>query len=342
MAKGKTKVIFSCILIAFFTTLLALSCQRKGDRLFKETRHAMYTITSLTVVASTETHAKGAIEAAFNELKRLEAMLNYYSKHSEVSQINQMAGIGPVKVSKETLEIVSKSLEASRLTEGGFDITVGPLIALWDFEAKRVPLPSDIKRALKKVGYKELVVDTSKGTVFLQKRGMEINLGGIIKGYAAHKATEVLKARGIKAGIVSVGGDIQAFGHRPDGKGWNIGIQEPRPKVNKDEIIGSIAISDRCISSSGDYEKYFEQGDKRYHHILNPTTGFPAEGIRAITVVATEGALCDALATGLFVLGVDRALQRMVDKGIEGLIIDDRGQVHMTPWFRRHFIKKGA
>ncbi len=342
MSKRDTKATLSICFIVILTVLLSSSCHRQKDRLFKETRTAMYTITTVTVVATAEASARDAIEAAFKELQRLEGMLNYYSKDSEISRINQMAGIAPVKVSKETIEIISKAIEAAVLTEGGFDITAGPLISLWDFKAKKVPPVEEIKRALPKVGYRELIVDISKGKVFLRKKGMEINLGGIIKGYAAHRVTEVLKARGIKGGIVSVGGDIQTFGLRPDGKTWNVGIQEPRPKKDKEEVLGTIALTDSCISTSGDYERYFEHDGRRYHHILDPATGFPTEGIRAITVVATEGALCDALATGLFVLGVDRALQKMAEKGIEGLIIDDKGQIHMTHWFKERFVKQGA
>lgn len=329
-------------LSALLLLIALISCNRQANRLFKETRSAMYTVTSISVAAPNEAAAKEAIDAAFRELQRLEDLLNYHSDKSEISAINRNAGIKPVSVSPETMEIIEKSLSAAALTEGGFDITMGPVISLWDFKAKRMPDDAHIKKALSRVGYKDIQIDCAAKTVYLRHRGMEINLGGIIKGYAAEKTSELLKGMGIKGGIVSIGGDIKAFGLRPDGKGWNVGIQEPRPKMDKDELLGSIAISDRCISTSGDYEKFFEKEGKRYHHILDPKTGMPSQGIRSITVIASNGAFCDALSTGLFILPPDRALLRMRQEGIEGLIIDDKGQMHMTEWFENNLKRGGA
>ncbi len=318
--------ILSIALILF--TLV--SCTGNPERLFKETRSAMYTVTSITVSAPNESIAKEAIEASFAELKSLESILNYYSPTSEVSSINSKAGIKPVKVSKDTIEIIEKAQIAAELTDGGFDITLGPVISLWDFKRKVIPSREIINAALRQVGYKGIILNRSEGTVFLKKKGMEINLGGIIKGYAADKVIEILKQRGIKGAIVSVGGDIKAYGLRPEGKLWNVGIQNPRPIKDKDELIGTLAISEGCISTSGDYERFFESGGIRYHHIINPKTGFPSEGIRSITVIASEGALCDALATGFFALGERGALQRMQQAGIKGIVIDSTGVIKMT------------
>ncbi|HIJ60984.1 MAG TPA: FAD:protein FMN transferase [Nitrospirae bacterium] len=323
--------------ILLLVVIFLLSCSDNSERLFKETRSAMYTVTSVTVTCKDEKVAKKAIDEVFEEFKRLENMLNYYSPHSEITLINKSAGIKPVRVSKETFEIIEKSLEASRLTEGGFDITLGPVIKLWDFKSKIIPSQESIKQALSYVDFNKIILDKKEQSIYLSKKGMEINLGGIIKGYSADRAIKILKERGLKGAIVSVGGDIQGFGLKADLTTWNVGIQNPGPLDSKDELIGTVSFSDKCISTSGDYEKYFILNDKRYHHIINPKTGMPSEGISSITIIAEEGAFCDALATGLFVLGPTKALNKMQQKGIEGMIITDKGVRLMTSWFEKNF-----
>lgn len=323
----------------FIITILILSCTNNSDRLFKESRLAMYTITSITVTTNDERIAKEAINDVFEELKRLESLLNYYSKDSEISLINNNAGIRPVRVSKDTLEVIEKSLQASYISDGGFDITLGPVISLWDFKSKIVPTHKKIKDALSYVDYKKIIIDKGNQTVYLSKKGMEINLGGIIKGFSADKAVQILKARGIKGGIVSIGGDIKTFGLRPDLSKWNVGIQNPRPSGKADELLGTVSLTDKCISTSGDYEKYFMLNSKRYHHIINPKTGMPSEDISSITIIADEGAYCDALATGLFVLGSSMAINKMKEIGIGGMIVTDNGEMLMTPWFESIFQK---
>lgn len=306
------------------------SCKSDNLRLFKESRSAMYTVTAVTITAKDEKEASTAIDEVFKELQRLEGLLNYYSKDSEVHAINVNAGKRAVKVSKETLEIIQKAITASELTDGGFDVTMGPVIALWDFKSGKMPNKGQIGQALKKVGYRHIKIDETNQTVFLEKEGMEINLGGIIKGYAAEKAVQLLKSMGFIGAIVSVGGDIRAFGSRPDGSLWRVGIQHPRPVKDKDELIGVLSITDSCVSTSGDYERFFEVDGVRYHHILNPKTGYPSKGIQSLTIIAKDAALCDALSTGLFALGLETALKRMQQQNLQGVIIDSSGKLTLT------------
>ncbi|BCB96252.1 thiamine biosynthesis lipoprotein ApbE [Dissulfurispira thermophila] len=296
----------------------------------------MYTIVSITVSSNSEEKAKEAINKAFNEMDRLARLLNFYSEDSEISMINRNAGNKPVKVSPETLEIIDKAIYTSQNTEGAFDITVGPVVKLWDFKNKAMPDEKLIKAKLKLVGYKNIVVDKEKSMIFLKTKGSQIDLGGIIKGYAADKAVDVLRKNGIQSGIVAIAGDIKVFGKKPDGGFWNIGIQNPRQKSDRDEIIATIGLSDTGISTSGDYERFFIKDGKRYHHLLNPKTGYPAYGCQSATVITKEAALTDAFATGIFILGPQKGMDALKRLGFDGVIIDKDGKIYVTEGIKKN------
>jgi thiamine biosynthesis lipoprotein len=328
----KKKKLFFPLLFYCSTALLLLllSCSPTQEKLYKETRTSMYTIVSITVSSDSEEKAKTAIDRAFNELDKLAKLLNFYAEDSEISMINKNAGEKPVKVSPETLEIIDKALYVSENTEGAFDITVGPVVRLWDFQNKVLPDEKLIKEKLKLVGYKNVIVDKEKSTVFLKTKGVQIDLGGIIKGYAADKAVEILKKNGIKSGIVAIAGDIKVFGKKPDNGLWNVGIQNPRQKGKNDEILATIELSDMAISTSGDYVRFFMKDGKRYHHLLNPKTGYPAYGCRSVTVIARDGVFADGFATGIFVLGHQKGMDVLKKLGFEGVIVDKDGKIHTT------------
>ncbi|MDI6728343.1 MAG: FAD:protein FMN transferase [Thermodesulfovibrionales bacterium] len=324
------------MLFAFCSLLFALlsSCSPSQEKLFKETRTSMYTVVEITVSSDSAEKAKTAIDRAFNELDRLARLLNFYSEDSEVSIINRNAGDKPVKVSPETLEIIDKALYVSENTEGAFDITVGPVVRLWDFQNNVLPDEKMIKERLKLVGYRNVIVDKEKSTVFLKTKGVQIDLGGIIKGYAADRAVEILKKNGIKSGIVAVAGDIKMFGKRPptgsDNGLWNVGIQNPRQKSDRDEIIAAIGLSDTGISTSGDYQKFFIKDGKRYHHLLNPKTGYPVYDCQSATVITKDAVFTDAFATGIFILGPRKGMDVLKRLGFDGVIVDRDGKIHVT------------
>ncbi|MCL4457621.1 MAG: FAD:protein FMN transferase [Nitrospirae bacterium] len=315
-------------LLFFCSTAMLLSCSPSQEKLYKETRSSMYTIVSITV--SSDSEEKAAIDKAFAELERLAKLLNFYSEDSEISAINRYAGNKPVRVSPETTEIIEKALYVSENTEGAFDVTVGPLVRLWNFQKKIIPDRAIVKEKLKLVGYKNIVIDKEASTVFLKTKGMQIDLGGIIKGYAADKAVEILKQQGIMAGIVAVAGDIKTFGIKPDGSLWNVGIQNPRQQTDKDEILATVGLSDMAISTSGDYQKFFIKDGRRYHHLLNPKTGYPDSECRSVTVIAKDAAFTDAFATGIFVLGAQKGMDVLNRLNLDGVIIDKDGKIHVT------------
>jgi FAD:protein FMN transferase len=320
-----------CLLLMLFT---ALSCSPDKERIFKKDKILMDTLVTITVVSDSEDTAEKAINAAFSEIEYLEKLSNHYSPDSEITRINKKAGISEVKVSHDILKLLEKALYVSEKTEGAFDITIGPVIALYDFYKKIKPEDDMIKKNLSLVNYRDIIINRDRSTVFLKKKGMLIDLGGIAKGYAADKAAETLKKQGVRSGLVAVAGDIKAFGLKPDGKPWKIGIRNPEARDKEDDILATIELEDMAISTSGDYERFFISGGKKYHHLLNPKTGLPAQECRSVSIITKEGAFTDAFATGIFILGPEQGLKVFEKLGFEGMIIDSQGKRHLTQGIR--------
>jgi thiamine biosynthesis lipoprotein len=308
--------------------LLSNSCDRNKMQAFREARVSLYTIVTITVYSESEQKAKAAIDATYTELDRLGRFLNFYSEDSEVSMINRFSGIKPVKVSTDTLDVIDRALYISRSTDGAFDITIGSIVKLWDFEKKILPSEKAIKEKLHLVNYRNVVVDKVNSTVFLRKKGMQIDLGGIEKGYAAERAVEVLKKNGITAGIIAVGGEVKPFGTKPDGDTWRVGIKNPHQKDKNDEIIAIVKLADKAISTSGGYEKFFIKDGKLYHHILDPATGYPVYECQSVSVIAKNAP--DGFPTGIFVLGPQKGLKILKKLGLDGIIIDKSGEILIT------------
>jgi thiamine biosynthesis lipoprotein len=320
------KTALTVMAVLFFLT--GNSCDRNKMQAFRETRVSLYTIVTITIYSDSEQKAKAAIDATYTELDRLGRLLNFYSEDSEVSLINRFSGIKPVKVSTDTLDVIDKALYVSRSTDGAFDITIGPIVKLWNFEKKILPAEKAIKEKLYLVNYRNVVVDKVNSTVFLRKKGMQIDLGGIEKGYAADRAAEVLKKNGITAGIIAVGGEVKPFGTKPDGGIWRVGIKNPHQKGKNDEIIAIVDLDGKAISTSGGYEKFFMKDGKWYHHILDPATGYPVYECQSVSVIAKNAP--DGFPTGIFVLGPEKGLKILKKLGLDGIIIDKSGEILTT------------
>ena len=312
-----------------FCILTAYPASSHSANLFKHHQVAMGTIVEITLIGDDEETAKKAALQAFQEIKRIEYLMSPWIESSDVSRINRAAGREWVEVSMETLEVVNKAREVSELSGGAFDITVGPLVQLWRKARERgiPPEMGDVKKTLNLVNFKNLVVNP-EGKILLKKRAMEIDLGGIAKGYAVDKAFDLLINLGYKNLIANAGGDLRVGGTKLD-QPWSIGIQHPR---ESEKIIARISISDAAIATSGDYEKFFIHQGRRYHHILNPKDGFPAEGCQSVSIIYKKGILADALATAVFVLGTEKGYslsQRL--EGVNCLIIDKEGKNILSP-----------
>lgn len=318
---------FFLLLIVYF--LLLPSCTQK-EKVYRKSRILMDTLVTVNVVSDSSDKAERAIDIVFDEIAKLDSMLNFFSDKSELSIINKNAGLSEVRVSQETIEVIEKAIYASEKTDGAFDATIGPEISLWDFPNKIKPDDKTIRERLSLVNYKLIHINKERSTVYLEKRGMLLDLGGIAKGYAADRAVAVLKRIGIKSGLVSVAGDIKAFGLKPDGRAWVVGIRNPRAIGNDDDIMATIELRDAAISTSGDYERYFIVDGKRYHHILDPKTGYPADECQSVTVIAKDGVYTDSFSTGVFVLGPERGMAALKEMGFEGLIVDSSGSIKTT------------
>ena len=293
------------ILLAVAAGLLISSCSHtESVPLYKSTRFLMGTFVQVTI-PGTEATSKSAAEAIFSELKRVEDLSSFH-KPSGLTTVNDQSGTGPIKADSELLALIGESLRFAKETHGAFDPTVGPLTRLWNFSAgdPRLPARPEITAALAKVGWRRVTIDSAAGTIVLPDRGMALDLGGIAKGYALDRAATVIRKRGISAALVNAGGDVLVVGEREPGKSWRIGVQDPR---NERAMVAVANLKDCVVQTSGDYERCFIENGKRYHHILNPSTGYPADGVQSVTVVAPTA--MTTVTAGIFVLGAEEGLK---------------------------------
>ncbi len=333
--KNRTAHILFLSLCVF--SLMSSSVTDASEAIYKKSQRLMGTEMEITVVSADEKKAHKAIDAAFEEISRIERMMSAYISDSQISMINKSAGEKPVKSDAELIGLVKRAVEYAGMTDGGFNIAVGPLIRLWKIaDGGDIPDKNEINRAQGLINYKDIIIDEKHGTIFLRKKGMSIDLGGIAKGYASDKAKAVLKQHGIVSGIAAVAGDISAFGRKMDGSKWRIGIEHPR---KKGAFIGVIELQDEAVSTSGDYERFFIKDGRRYHHIIDPKTGEPSDKCQSVTVIAKEGTATDALSTGIFIMGPEKGMA-LVDrlKDVEAVIVDAKGNVKISSGLKNRIV----
>jgi thiamine biosynthesis lipoprotein len=280
----------------------------------------------ITVVAKTQLEADKQIAIAIGEISRIEALISSWKPTSETSNINKNAGASPVQVSEELFSLIQRAIQISNLTDGAFDISYASMDKLWKYDGSMAQMPSKeaIKKSVAKVGYKDIVVDPKNSTVFLKNKGMKIGFGAIGKGYAADKAKKLLISNGVSGGIINASGDINSWGSKPSGSSWQVAITNP---LNKNKAFAMLPIKDAVVTS-GNYEKYVTFNSRRYSHIIDPRTGYPSQGIISVTVFAPKAELADALATSVFVMGVETGIDRINQlKAVECIIITDTGSI---------------
>jgi FAD:protein FMN transferase len=285
----------------------------------------------ITVVAQIKEWAEERIDAAVNEIKRIEKVLTTYKDDSETNLINRNAGIAPVKVSREVFDIIQRSIRISNITQGAFDITYGSIDKrLWNFDKTMTSLP-DAKRAKKMVrliNYRNIELDENEQTVFLKEKGMRIGFGGIGKGYAAEKAKQLMIEQGVESGIVNASGDLTAWGYQLGGTPWTIGIAHPDVA---DQPFSYMNITNMAVATSGNYEKYVMIDGKKYSHTINPRTGLPVTGIKSVTIIAPNAEICDAMATPVTIMGISAGLHLINQLNhVECVIIDDNNKLYTS------------
>jgi FAD:protein FMN transferase len=294
--------------------------------------HAMGThlaYAAFTTPALDATHVRALFDAATAEIVRLEKLMTTWDPSSEVSKVNAAAGKAPVHVGPETFDVIREALHTSEISDGTFDITFETLHGLWKFDQDLDPHPptaAAVHAQAKYVGYKHVKLDPAASTVFLDEPHVRIGLGGIAKGYAVDHASKVLVDGGLLSFYAQAGGDLYTRGNKPDGSPWIAGIRDPRGPEN--DYFASMAVSDHAFSTAGDYERSYVVGGKRYHHIIDPRTGYPATASRSVTIWAPNALIADEIDDAVFILGPERglALVESLD-GVGAVIVDAHNKV---------------
>jgi thiamine biosynthesis lipoprotein len=315
------------ILIVFFILFQANS---EAQQVYKRTLKLMGSRFDITVVANNETEGNGYIDMAVAEISRIEKLISDWDPSTQVSEINRQAGIKPVKVDKEVFDLIVRSIKISELTSGAFDISYASMDKIWKFDGSmtKKPTEEEIKKSVEKIGYKKIILNEQDTTVFLKEAGMKIGFGAIGKGYSADKAKALLIKKGVSAGIINASGDMNTWGKQPNGESWMVAITNP---LNKEKAFSWLPIDNSAIVTSGNYEKFVVFDNIRYAHIIDPRTGYPAQGIVSASVLCSSAELADALATAVTVMGVEVGLDFINQlKGVECILVDINNKVHTS------------
>jgi len=311
----------------FLFLFLIICSLTNGQILRKRTTLLMGGRFDITIVAQDSLSAEQNIDAVITEITRIENLISDWKPTSQVSEVNQNAGIRPVKVDREVFKLTQRALQFSEITNGGFDISFAAMDRIWKFDGSMTEMPSAeaIKKSVEKVGYKNIVLDSVQSTIFLKLKGMKIGFGALGEGYATDKCRKMMLAKGIQAGIINGSGDMSTWGKQPNGKAWNIGITNP---FDTEKLVAIVPINNGAVTTSGSYEKFVVFDGKRYSHIINPATGYPATGLCSVTVFGPNAETANGLSTSLMVLGKTAGLL-LLDKfpNYSCVIITDDGKV---------------
>ena len=283
-----------------------------------------------TIVAKETATANAYIEECIAEVKRIEKIISSWDKNSQTSEINKNAGVAPVQVAPELFGLIVRAIQISKVTDGAFDITYAALDNVWKFNIHMDYLPTDtqVANSIANVGYKNIILDKEKQTVFLLNKGMKIGFGAIGKGFAADQVKQLMISKGVIGGIINASGDLTTWGTQVSGKKWMVGISNP---LDAEKIFSWLPIVDSSVATSGNYEKYIIFKGEKYSHIIDPRTGWPSKGVKSVSIFAKKAELCDALATSIFVMGVETGLSVVAQlKGVEVIIVDQNNQIHKS------------
>ena len=332
---SKTRFLRSAVLI-ILAAVLVCGCTGKPKPI-RQTELALGTVCSVSLFDSKE---KALLPASFSLISQLENKISKNIPDSEISKLNRNAGVSPVVLSQPVFQLLTMARKFSILSEGMFDVTIDPVVELWGIgtDHASVPAPDKLEHAVSLVDYRKVVLDPERSSAFLPEKELAVDLGGIAKGYIADQVKDFLVSRGASGGIVDLGGNILAFGRKPDGSDFRIGIQDPFG--GRGSSIGVVTMSEGSLVTSGIYERFFEQDGKRYHHIFDVKTGFPVENnLSGVSIVTRESAAGDALSTAVFALGLEKGMA-LVEKtdGVEAVCITKDKEVYISSGLKDSFI----
>lgn len=283
----------------------------------------------ISVVSDNENWAYEKIDLAITEIQRIEKLLTTFSNESVTYQINENAGVQPVRVPQEVYDLIFRCQMLSKMTQGAFDISYGSIDKrFWNFDLnmKELPNKEEAKKAVELINYQNIILNPNDSSVFLKLKGMRIGFGGIGKGYAAERAKIILKENGVTSGIVNAAGDLTTWGYQENGEAWTIGIADPN---KKEALFSTFKITNTSVATSGNYEKFVLIGGKKYSHTIDPKTGFPISGIKSVTIIAENAEIADALATPVTVMGIEVGLDFINQlPNIGCIIIDDFDNIY--------------
>ncbi|KIN80596.1 FAD:protein FMN transferase [Clostridium botulinum] len=317
------------LLLCICLPLVFVGCNSKSEEPVSRETYLMGTIINIKAYGK---NADKAVQASVDKISDIENKMSLNISTSEVNKINKNAGIAPVKVSKNTFDVVKASLIYSEKSKGSFDITVEPLVSLWGIgtDKARIPSKDEISNTLKLINYKDVIINEKESTVMLKRKGQAIDLGAIAKGYTADELKKVLLNYNVSSAFLSLGGNVYVLGNKPDKTPWKIGVQNPLEP--RGDYLGIVSVSDKSVVTSGNYERFFERNGKRYHHIFDTKTGYPAEkGLISVSIISDKSIDGDALSTSVYTLGLDEG-KKLIEslKGVEAIFVTNDKKVYVT------------
>ena len=270
---------------------------------YEKTAILMDTVVTIKVYGENKNYLEDVVDKAFENMRKLEILLNNYDSRSDIYKININAGEKPVKVSRVTVRFLQESIDLCKATDGYLDITIGVILNLWGFatEHPHIPEKKELEKALKLKGINYIKIDKKNNEVFIYRKGVAIDVGAVAKGFIIEQTAQFLSSK-VTKGVINAGGDIKFIGLKDKNKLWKVGIKNPFVK-DENNVIKTISIGDWSVATSGDYERFFIKDGKRYHHIINPFTGYPANKVHSVTVTSDNAFVSDGLATAIFVMG---------------------------------------
>lgn len=337
LKKQSRKRLASFVLVIMAAGILT-ACKSNKNEAYEAEGIVMGTVISQKVYGA---NAQAAMDETTKKMKYLDELLTFNAPQGDIYKLNQNAGKKNVELNTETLKVINKALQVSELSDGAFDITIGPVVKSWGIgtNEQRIPTNEELQKLLPLINYKDIYVD--ERSVGLKKAGQMVDLGGIAKGYAGDVAIETYKKNGIQSAFINIGGNVVTLGNKPDGSPWVVGLRNPRPNQTNggQQIVGYVTVTDKAVVTAGDDQRYFEKEGQRYHHIIDPRTGYPARsGLMSVTLITDSSFDADALDTAVFILGLEKGKELIKQYGgVEAVFITMDKKIYVTEGLKGNF-----